>query len=148
MTSTLNRQGNITFHLSAFVAAMQQICKKMELIDLDKDTIDAKVLDSLGVTMENFRFALGSSNPSPRDPYGDPHKEQHRWPREGQTGTARNYHISCGASREIRQIRHVPVQRSGPLGTDKMLLAKAITNECQANFISIKILSPFALEMS
>lgn len=41
---------------------MQQICKK---IDLDKGTIDAEVLDSLGVTMENFRFALGSSNPSP-----------------------------------------------------------------------------------
>src|SRR5204863_9821 len=28
------------------------------------DTIDAEVLDSLGVTMENFRFALGVSNPS------------------------------------------------------------------------------------
>ena len=35
-------------------AAMQQICKKMNLIDLDEDTIDAEVLDSLGVTMENF----------------------------------------------------------------------------------------------
>jgi len=28
------------------------------------DTIDAEVLDSLGVTMDNFRFALGVSNPS------------------------------------------------------------------------------------
>ena len=36
-------------------AAMQQIREKMELIDLDADTIDAEVLDSLGVTMENFR---------------------------------------------------------------------------------------------
>ncbi|KAJ3897042.1 transitional endoplasmic reticulum ATPase-like protein [Lentinula edodes] len=45
-------------------AAMQQICEKMDLIDLNEDTIDAEVLDSLGVTMENFRFALGMSNPS------------------------------------------------------------------------------------
>ena len=43
---------------------MQQIREKMDLIDLDEDTIDAEVLDSLGVTMENFRFALGTSNPS------------------------------------------------------------------------------------
>merc|ERR1712000_682716 len=45
-------------------AAMQQIREKMDLIDLDEDTIDAEVLDALGVTQENFRFALGVSNPS------------------------------------------------------------------------------------
>ena len=45
-------------------AAMQQIRKKMDLIDLDEDTIDAEVLDSLGITMDNFRFAPGISNPS------------------------------------------------------------------------------------
>src|SRR5258705_11203835 len=45
-------------------AAMQQIREKMDLIDLDEDTIDAEVLDSLGVTMDNFWFALGTSNPS------------------------------------------------------------------------------------
>jgi transitional endoplasmic reticulum ATPase len=45
-------------------AAMQQIREKMDLIDLDEETIDAEILDSLGVTMENFRFALGTSNPS------------------------------------------------------------------------------------
>jgi transitional endoplasmic reticulum ATPase len=43
---------------------MQQIREKMDLIDLEEDTIDAEVLDSLGVTMETFRFALGVSNPS------------------------------------------------------------------------------------
>ena len=43
---------------------MQQIREKMDLIDLDEDSIDAEVLDALGVTMENFRFALGSFNPS------------------------------------------------------------------------------------
>ncbi|KAJ7768102.1 P-loop containing nucleoside triphosphate hydrolase protein [Mycena maculata] len=40
------------------------IREKMDRIDLDEDTIDAEVFDSLGVTMDNFRFALGTSNPS------------------------------------------------------------------------------------
>jgi transitional endoplasmic reticulum ATPase len=31
---------------------------------LDEDTIDAEVLDSPGVMMENMRFALGASSPS------------------------------------------------------------------------------------
>jgi SpoVK/Ycf46/Vps4 family AAA+-type ATPase len=30
----------------------------------EEDKIDAEVLDSLAVTMDNFRFALGASNPS------------------------------------------------------------------------------------
>ena len=36
-------------------AALQQIREKMELIDLEDDTIDAEVLNSLAVTMDNFR---------------------------------------------------------------------------------------------
>ena len=39
-------------------AAMQQIREKMQLIDLEDDKIDAEVLDSLAVTMENFRVCL------------------------------------------------------------------------------------------
>ncbi|RPD54159.1 hypothetical protein L227DRAFT_567455 [Lentinus tigrinus ALCF2SS1-6] len=35
-----------------------------DLGDLEEDALDADVLDLLGVTMENFRFALGASNPS------------------------------------------------------------------------------------
>jgi transitional endoplasmic reticulum ATPase len=38
-------------------AALQQIREKMDLIDLD-DQIDAEVLNSLAVTMENFRVNL------------------------------------------------------------------------------------------
>ena len=38
-------------------AALQQIREKMDLIDLDDDTIDAEVLDSLAVTMDNFRVS-------------------------------------------------------------------------------------------
>jgi SpoVK/Ycf46/Vps4 family AAA+-type ATPase len=44
-------------------AAMLQIREKMDLIDLDEDTIDAEVLNSLSVTMDNFCFALEVSNP-------------------------------------------------------------------------------------
>lgn len=36
-------------------AALQQIREKMELIDLEDESIDAEVLNSLAVTMENFR---------------------------------------------------------------------------------------------
>ena len=45
-------------------AAIQQINEKVDFVDLDEDIIDTGVLDSLGVTMENLRFTLGSSNPS------------------------------------------------------------------------------------
>jgi transitional endoplasmic reticulum ATPase len=43
---------------------MQQIREKMHLMRLYEDTIDAEVLHSLSVTMDNFRFAIGTSNPS------------------------------------------------------------------------------------
>lgn len=37
---------------------MQQIREKMDLIDLEEDTIDAEVLDSLAVTMDNFKVNI------------------------------------------------------------------------------------------
>ena len=45
-------------------AALQQNREKMDLIDLEDETIDAEVLNSLAVSMENFRFAMGKSTPS------------------------------------------------------------------------------------
>ncbi len=45
-------------------AALQQIRERMDLIDIEDDTIDAEVLDMLAVTMENFRHALRAGNPS------------------------------------------------------------------------------------
>lgn len=45
-------------------AALQQIREKMDLIDLEDDQIDAEVLNSLAVTMENFRYAMTKSSPS------------------------------------------------------------------------------------
>ena len=40
-------------------AALQQIREKMDLIDLEDDSIDAAVLDSLAVSQANFRVCLG-----------------------------------------------------------------------------------------
>ena len=45
-------------------AALQQIREKMDLIDLEDDQIDAEALNSLAVTMENFRYAMSKSSPS------------------------------------------------------------------------------------
>ncbi|KAK4684061.1 transitional endoplasmic reticulum ATPase, partial [Tremellales sp. Uapishka_1] len=126
-------------------AAMQQIREKMDLIDLDEDTIDAEVLDSLGVTMENFRFALGVSNPS----------ALRETVVEIPTTTWNDIGGLDNVKRELQETVQYPVEHPekflkygmspskgvlfyGPPGTGKTLLAKAIANECQANFISIK----------
>ncbi len=126
-------------------AAMQQIREKMDMIDLDEETIDAAVLDSLAVSMENFRFAMGSTNPSalretvveiPNVSWND-------------VGGLE------GVKRELQETVQYPVEHPekflkfgmapskgvlfyGPPGCGKTLLAKAIANECQANFISVK----------
>ncbi|ORY21747.1 P-loop containing nucleoside triphosphate hydrolase protein [Naematelia encephala] len=126
-------------------AAMQQIREKMDLIDLDEDTIDAEVLDSLGVTMENFRFALGHNNPS----------ALRETVVEIPTTTWNDIGGLDNVKRELQETVQYPVEHPekflkygmspskgvlfyGPPGTGKTLLAKAIANECQANFISIK----------
>jgi SpoVK/Ycf46/Vps4 family AAA+-type ATPase len=131
---------------------MQQIREKMDMIDLDEDTIDAEVLDSLGITMDNFRFALGTSNPSalretvveiPTVTWDD-------------VGGLEKVKI------ELQETVQYPVEHPekflkygmspskgvlfyGPPGTGKTLLAKAIAHECQANFISIKVRLSFRL---
>lgn len=126
-------------------AALQQIRKKMDLIDLEEETIDAEVMDSLAVSMDDFRYALGKSSPSalretvvevPNVSWGD-------------IGGLEN------VKRELQELVQYPVEHPdkflkfgmtpsrgvlfyGPPGCGKTLLAKAIANECQANFISIK----------
>lgn len=127
-------------------AAMQQIREKMDLIDLDEDTIDAEVLDSLGVTMENFRFALGVSNPSALREVAVVEVPNVRWDDIGGLETVK---------RELIESVQYPVDHPekflkfglspsrgvlfyGPPGTGKTLLAKAVANECSANFISVK----------
>ncbi|CAF1703774.1 unnamed protein product [Brassica napus] len=126
-------------------AALQCIREKMDVIDLEDDSIDAEILNSMAVTNEHFHTALGNSNPSalretvvevPNVSWDD-------------IGGLEN------VKRELQETVQYPVEHPekfekfgmspskgvlfyGPPGCGKTLLAKAIANECQANFISVK----------
>uniref|UniRef100_A0A4W4H8L3 Transitional endoplasmic reticulum ATPase n=1 Tax=Electrophorus electricus TaxID=8005 RepID=A0A4W4H8L3_ELEEL len=126
-------------------AALQAIRKKMTLIDLEDDTIDADLLNSLAVTMDDFRWALSQSNPSAlRETVVE--VPQVNWEDIGGLDDVK---------RELQELVQYPVEYPdkflkfgmtpsrgvlfyGPPGCGKTLLAKAIANECQANFVSIK----------
>ncbi|KAK3755281.1 hypothetical protein QZH41_004101 [Actinostola sp. cb2023] len=126
-------------------AALQQIREKMDLIDLEDETIDAEVLDSLAVTMDNFRYSMSVSNPS----------ALRETVVEIPTTTWDDIGGLAGVKRELQELVQYPVEHPdkflkfgmtpskgvlfyGPPGCGKTLLAKAIANECQANFISVK----------
>merc|ERR1712054_154752 len=126
-------------------AALQQIREKMDLIDLEDETIDAEVLDSLAVTMADFRYAMGKSTPS----------ALRETVVEVPTVTWDDIGGLENVKKELQELVQYPVEHPekflkfgmmpsrgvlfyGPPGCGKTLLAKAIANECQANFISIK----------
>ena len=126
-------------------AALQCIREKMDVIDLEDDSIDAEVLNSMAVTMDHFKTALGISNPSAlRETVVEVPNVS--WDDVGGLE---------GVKRELQETVQYPVEHPekfekfgmapskgvlfyGPPGCGKTLLAKAIANECQANFISIK----------
>jgi transitional endoplasmic reticulum ATPase len=126
-------------------AAMQCIREKMDLIDIEDDSIDAEVLNSMAVTQEHFRHALAHSNPSSlRETVVEVPNVS--WDDIGGLE---------GVKRELRELVQYPVEHPelfekfgmdaskgvlfyGPPGCGKTLLAKAVANECQANFVSVK----------
>merc|ERR1711988_539042 len=126
-------------------AAMQCIREKMDIIDIEEDTIDAEVLASMAVTNEHFKFALGTANPaSLRETVVE--VPTTTWEDIGGLEEVKN---------ELRELVQYPVEHPekfekfgmspsrgvlfyGPPGCGKTLMAKAVANECQANFISIK----------
>lgn len=126
-------------------AAMQCIREKMDLIDIEEETIDAEILASMAVTHEHFKFALGHSNPSSlRETVVE--VPNITWNDIGGLVDVKN---------ELRELVQYPIEHPekfekfgmspsrgvlfyGPPGCGKTLLAKAVANECQANFISVK----------
>merc|ERR1711998_299177 len=126
-------------------AAMQCIREKMELIDVEGDSIDAEILDSMSVTNDHFKFALGVSNPSSlRETVVEVPNTS--WDDIGGLIDVKN---------ELRELVQYPIEHPdkfekfgmnpsrgvlfyGPPGCGKTLLAKAVANECQSNFISVK----------
>lgn len=126
-------------------AAMQCIREKMDLIDLEEETIDAAVLDSMAVTQDHFRYAMSTQSPSSlRETVVE--VPDVSW---DDIGGLEDVKL------ELQELVQYPVEYPelyekfgqqpskgvlfyGPPGCGKTLLAKAIANECQANFISVK----------
>merc|ERR1711865_729973 len=126
-------------------AALTCIREKMDLIDLDEETIDAEVLDSMAVTMEHFTSAMGQCNPSSlRETVVE--VPNIKWDDIGGLEDTK---------RSLQEMILYPIDHPekfekfgmtpsrgvlfyGPPGCGKTLLAKAVASECSANFVSIK----------
>ncbi|XP_009621394.1 cell division cycle protein 48 homolog [Nicotiana tomentosiformis] len=139
--------GHVGADLAALTteAALQCIREKMDVIDMEDDTIDADVLNSMAVNNEHFKAALGTTNPSSlRETVVEVPNVS--WDDIGGLETVK---------RELQETVQYPVEHPelfekfgmsaskgvlfhGPPGCGKTLLAKAVANECQANFISVK----------
>jgi len=126
-------------------AALQCIREKMDLIDIEADKIDAAILDAMSVTQEHFKHALGQCNPaSLRETVVE--VPNVTWDDIGGLEDVK---------RNLQEMILFPIEHPekfqkfgmspskgvlfyGPPGCGKTLLAKAVANECSANFISIK----------
>ena len=142
-----NTYGFVGADLAALVreAAMKALRRYLPEIDLEEETIPPEVLEKMEVRMDDFRYAIKDVEPSAlREIYVEiPEiewdevggleevkerlKESVEWPL---TKPEIFEHFNIKPPRGIVLF--------GAPGTGKTLLAKAIANEAQANFISIK----------
>ena len=142
-----NTYGFVGADLAALVreSAMKALRRYLPEIDLEEETVPPEVLEKMEVRMDDFRHAIKDIEPSAlREIYveipkvtweevggleevKDRLKESVEWPL---TKPELFEHFGIKPPRGIVLF--------GAPGTGKTLLAKAIANEAQANFISIK----------
>merc|ERR1719446_925853 len=126
-------------------AALTCIREKMDLIDLDEETIDAEILDSMAVSQDHFKSAMGRVNPSSlRETVVE--VPNIKWDDIGGLEDTKRalqetilYPIDHPEKFEkfgMQPSRGVLFY--GPPGCGKTLLAKAVASECSSNFVSIK----------
>merc|ERR1712084_211215 len=126
-------------------AALTCIREKMDLIDLEEETIDAEILDSMAVSQDHFTNAMGQCNPSSlRETVVE--VPNIKWDDiGGLEETKRNLQemilYPIDHPEKFEKFGMQPsrgVLFYGPPGCGKTLLAKAVASECSANFVSIK----------
>lgn len=117
----------------------------MDIIDIEEDTIDAAILDSMAVSQEHFKFAMTQCNPASLRETVVEIPNVHWDDIGGLEETKKN----------LQEMILFPIEHPdkfhkfgmspskgvlfyGPPGCGKTLLAKAVASECSANFISIK----------
>ena len=126
-------------------SALQCIREKMDIIDIEAEKIDTQILEAMCVTQEHLRFAMGNVSPASL-------RENHvevpnvKWEDIGGLEETK---------KQLQEMILFPIEHPekflkfgmqpskgvlfyGPPGCGKTLLAKAVANECSANFISIK----------
>ena len=126
-------------------AALQCIREKMDVIDIEQEKIDSEVLNSMAITQEHFKYAMGICNPSSL--------------RETVIEVPNVSWADIGGledtKRQLQEMILYPIDHPdkfakfgmnaskgvlfyGPPGCGKTLMAKAVAHECSSNFISIK----------
>jgi transitional endoplasmic reticulum ATPase len=117
----------------------------MDIIDIEAEKIDTQILEAMAVTQEHFKFSMGNVNPSS---LRETHVEVPNVKWEDIGGLEET-------KKQLQEMILFPIEHPekflkfgmqpskgvlfyGPPGCGKTLLAKAVANECSANFISIK----------